>query len=58
MHTAAQRPLRIIVADDHPMMLMGIRALLSMQPRYEIVGEAANAEDAIALANKLREAMK
>jgi DNA-binding NarL/FixJ family response regulator len=53
MHDTTTHPLRILIADDHPMMLMGIRALLSTRGRYEIVGEASTAEDAIELARKL-----
>ncbi len=50
---AAPQKVSIVIADDHPMMLMGVRALLSTEPRYEIVGEATNAEDAIAMAKRL-----
>ncbi len=34
--------IRILVADDHPVVRDGLVAILSTQPDFEIVGEAAN----------------
>lgn len=34
--------LRIILADDHPFVLLGIRAALEMRAKVTVVGEAAN----------------
>ncbi|WP_266160290.1 response regulator transcription factor [Dyella silvatica] len=42
--------MRIIVADDHPVVLMGIKALLmSFGKTYEVIGEALNGRDLLAL---------
>jgi DNA-binding NarL/FixJ family response regulator len=41
--------IRIIIADDHPVVRSGLRALLTSQPDFEIVAEAANGEDASTL---------
>ncbi|MFL9870449.1 response regulator [Paraburkholderia megapolitana] len=41
--------LRVIVADDHPFVLLGIRASLAAQEGIEIVGEADSATTLIAL---------
>ena len=41
--------IRIIIADDHPVVRSGLHALLSSQPDFEIVAEAENGEAAIAL---------
>lgn len=42
--------LRILLADDHPVVRHGLRTLLSTETDMEIVGEAENGVDAIALA--------
>lgn len=47
-------PLRVLVADDHPVFRSGMRALLSSTPGIEVVGEADTGEEAIILATKLR----
>jgi DNA-binding NarL/FixJ family response regulator len=39
---------RILVVDDHRMFRDGLKALLSLQKDMEIVGEAANGQEAIA----------
>ena len=36
--------IRIIIADDHPVVRSGLRALLSSQPDFEVVAEAENGE--------------
>jgi two-component system NarL family response regulator len=45
---------RLIVVDDHAFMRAGIRAILSAQPGFEVVGEAADGEEAIACCRELR----
>ncbi|WP_416445802.1 response regulator [Leucobacter sp. HNU] len=42
--------IRIVLADDHPVVRAGIRALLEGDPELEIVGEAATPDEAVALA--------
>lgn len=41
--------IRILVADDHPSMRMGIIALIDSQPQMEVVAEASDGEEAIEL---------
>ncbi|MDO8188636.1 response regulator transcription factor [Conexibacter sp. JD483] len=41
---------RILVADDHPIVLAGLRRLLDAQPGYTVVGEAGDGFEAVALA--------
>jgi len=43
---------RILLVDDHPMMRRGLRDLLELENDLEVVGEAGNGEDAIALAQQ------
>lgn len=42
-----QRPLRILLIDDHALFRSGIKALLQRQNDFEVVGEAANGLDAV-----------
>lgn len=46
--------IRILVADDHPVVRDGVVAMLSTQPAFEVVGEAATGREAVALAIRLR----
>ena len=46
--------IRVLVADDHHLVRQGIRALLEAAPDLEVVGEADNGIDAVALAGSLR----
>jgi DNA-binding NarL/FixJ family response regulator len=45
---------RLLLTDDHTLFRQGIRTLLSSEPDLEIVGEAANAADAVELSQQLR----
>jgi len=44
------RPVRILIADDHEVMRMGIRNLLESVPNWVICGEAASGREAVDLA--------
>ena len=46
--------IRILVADDHPVVRDGVVAMLSTQPDFVVVGEAADGLEAVALAQALR----
>jgi len=46
-------PLRIAIADDHPLVRSGLRALLTAAEDLEVVGEAATGEEAMMLAASL-----
>jgi len=43
---------RILVADDHPIVLRGLKTVLNAQPDCEVVAEATDGEEAVALALK------
>jgi DNA-binding NarL/FixJ family response regulator len=43
-------PIRVVVADDHLLIRQGVRALLGSLEGIEVVGEAADGEEAIAVA--------
>jgi DNA-binding NarL/FixJ family response regulator len=40
-------PIRILAADDHPLLLEGITALIKGEPNMELVAEASDGEQAI-----------
>jgi two-component system nitrate/nitrite response regulator NarL len=39
--------IRIVVADDHPVVRFGVRNMLQNEPGFEVVGEAEDGDDAI-----------
>ena len=45
----AQTPIRVAIADDHPMFRAGLRALVEDSPTLEFAGEAADGEEAVAI---------
>jgi DNA-binding NarL/FixJ family response regulator len=45
--------IRILVADDHPMLREGLVAVLSTQPDFDVVGEAADGSEVVRLAKRL-----
>ena len=47
-------PIRVILADDHVVVRIGIRNLLSRSPDIAVIGEASNGVEAIQLVNELR----
>jgi DNA-binding NarL/FixJ family response regulator len=40
---------RVLIADDHPVVRSGIRGMLAPDPGFEVVGEAADGAEAVAL---------
>jgi DNA-binding NarL/FixJ family response regulator len=45
--------IRLLVADDHPMLREGLVAVLGTQPDFEVVGEASDGEDVVRLVERL-----
>ncbi|GAB3081734.1 response regulator transcription factor [Micromonospora schwarzwaldensis] len=43
-------PVRLLIADDHPVVRAGLRAVLETEPGLVVVAEAATAEEAVARA--------
>ena len=39
--------MRVLLVDDHPMLRRGLRRLLEFKPDIEVVGEAADGEEAL-----------
>lgn len=47
-------PIRVVVADDHPVVRIGVRNVLAAHGNFSVVGEADNGSEAVALALELR----
>ena len=47
-------PIRILIADDHAIFRDGLRRLLATQEDFQVVAEASDGKDAIALATELK----
>ena len=48
------RPVRVLIADDHPIFREGLKMFLGAAPGIEVVGEAADGEQAINMVAELR----
>ena len=46
--------IRILIADDHGVLRAGLRALLNAEPDLEVMGEAADGEEALRLTRTLQ----
>lgn len=49
-----ERKIRVIIADDHTIMRVGIRNILSRSKDITVIGEASNGAEAIDLVNELQ----
>jgi NarL family two-component system response regulator LiaR len=46
----AQKPIRVLISDDHSVVRNGLKSFLTIFEDFELVGEARNGEQAVALA--------
>ncbi|HMQ56607.1 MAG TPA: response regulator transcription factor [Anaerolineae bacterium] len=54
MEEDTRDPIRVLIADDHPLFRDGVRALLNSLPAAQVVGEAATGAEAVAQAEALQ----
>lgn len=47
-------PIRILIADDHPLFRDGLRRLLESEPGFEVVAEASDGDELLALTRKFK----
>ncbi|MDP8950793.1 MAG: response regulator transcription factor [Actinomycetota bacterium] len=45
--------IRVLITDDHKVVRRGLRGFLELDPQLEVVGEASNGEEAVAMARRL-----
>ena len=50
----ADRKLRILIADDHPLIRQSVRTFLEEDPRFEVCGEATDGAGAIEETERLK----
>ena len=50
----AEKKIRILLVDDHPVLRSGLEALLELEPDLEVVGQASTGEDGVERARSLR----
>jgi DNA-binding NarL/FixJ family response regulator len=46
--------IRVLIADDHPIVRQGLEIVINSQPDMKLVGQASNGEEALALAHELK----
>ncbi len=49
-----QQQIRILISDDHPVVRTGLRGMINGEPDFEVVGEAENGKEAVAMTGELR----
>ncbi|MFI7452724.1 response regulator [Nonomuraea sp. NPDC049714] len=49
----AETPIRLLIADDHPIVRDGIRGMFAGDPDFDVLGEAADGAQAVELARAL-----
>jgi DNA-binding NarL/FixJ family response regulator len=50
----SEHPIRLLIADDHPVFRFGLRALVESQPDLVVVAEAQDGEESVRLTQALR----
>lgn len=53
-HQQDMKRIRVLLVDDHAMVRQGLRSVLEHYPDIDVVGEAADGEEAVVLARSLR----
>jgi len=48
------KPIRVLIADDHPVFRFGMRALLESEPDIQVLGEATTGAQAVEMALSLK----
>ena len=46
-------PVRVLIADDHPVVRQGLKTMLSADPEVSVVGEAKDGDEALALVHSI-----
>jgi len=51
---AGTEAIRVLIVDDHPIMRVGIAAIINAQPRMQVVGQAGTAGEAVRMFESLQ----
>ena len=54
LRALSQSPIRIVIADDHPIFRDGLRRLLEAEAGLKVLGEASDGSEAVMLARQLK----
>src|SRR5436189_5831614 len=54
MDSRRSQPIRIVIADDHPIFRDGLRRLLEAEPDLKVIGEARDGAEAVKMGRQLR----
>lgn len=54
MNVVRNRPIKLLIVDDHQITRLGLRTLLATCPQFEVVGEAATETEALESAARLQ----
>ncbi|HEV2729160.1 MAG TPA: response regulator transcription factor [Terriglobales bacterium] len=54
MDSRRSQPIRIVIADDHPIFRDGLRRLLEAEPDLKVIGEAQDGTEAVKLTRQLK----
>ena len=54
MTDSVEKPIRVLLVDDHAVVRKGMRALLDREAGIEVAGEAENGDQAVHAADRLR----
>ena len=49
----SRKKIKVLLADDHIVVRMGLKAIINIESDLEVVGEAGNGEEALKLTAKL-----
>jgi DNA-binding NarL/FixJ family response regulator len=49
-----KQEIRIVIADDHPLVRQGLRQIIELEPHLKIVGEAGNGSEALMMIEELQ----
>jgi DNA-binding NarL/FixJ family response regulator len=50
----SQRPIALLIADDHPVFRQGLKAMLDSNESFEVIGEAADGDEAVSRTLELK----
>ena len=53
LHGRQGAPVRVLIADDHPVVRQGLKMMLNGDPELDVVGEARDGDEAFDLAHKV-----